>query len=473
MNVSDTSNSTLTADQPPEMDYSTTVFLRLVGCVTKGTTAVFLLQLFLVTYMYFRVSPGTPYWNTLLAMSIAGLLGITMENLQGILAEVQDPPQWIFSLSIAAEPCWIVSEFGVIALTMFKFKALLKRSTFMVISIVEGIIFAAFVFCRFRIGVRRYLSKKIESHEIWSDHVPAFSIIALGGLICSVGIIHVIRRQAVVNQSSTFARTLFNSSLFLLLIVDLVTVVLAIMSALQPSSSTGAPHEELPNHPQTWRELFQPLLILKSAFALILAVDSLVVKQAVHQTSLGSSLPSAGGMVRRKPTVAVGDVGGLRINVNDPSPRTPLSPIGSANTPLMVDASRRPSLPPSSPYHDNPPYSTVVQLQHPPTGTRERNIIHPSNPTTYTNNEDTFNTFNTRESDPSSCNPRTSSSTAASGSSTMTATADITPLHPSSSNTSYNHTSNASTYLQAPYINRHNNYHHYQQQQRHYTRNHN
>lgn len=50
----------------------------------EGFTAVFMIQMILVAYLYVRVGKGK-YWHTLLAVAIAGICGKTIENLGQVL----------------------------------------------------------------------------------------------------------------------------------------------------------------------------------------------------------------------------------------------------------------------------------------------------------------------------------------------------------------------------------------------------
>ncbi|KAJ3082516.1 hypothetical protein HK102_001621, partial [Quaeritorhiza haematococci] len=113
-------------------------FTYLVGSVGDGNTAAFFLQLFLVTYMYARVANGTPYWNVILIIAIAGFLANALDNIQNtILFHSPTNNSWVWVLSPIGEPCWIISEFGIIFLNMIKFQALLQRRTFLRFLVVE------------------------------------------------------------------------------------------------------------------------------------------------------------------------------------------------------------------------------------------------------------------------------------------------------------------------------------------------
>ncbi|KAJ3078462.1 hypothetical protein HK102_004492, partial [Quaeritorhiza haematococci] len=136
--------------------------------------------------MYIHIANGTPYWNAILVIAIAGFLGITVENIQStIIANVTGNVYWVWSLSILAEPCWIVSEFGIIFLNMIKFQALLRWRTFLYFAGVEGLLFLAFIAVRLRIGFLRFQEQQKDSLGIWHAHTPAFAIVSVGSLICS------------------------------------------------------------------------------------------------------------------------------------------------------------------------------------------------------------------------------------------------------------------------------------------------
>ncbi|KAJ3047180.1 hypothetical protein HK097_000156, partial [Rhizophlyctis rosea] len=106
-------------------------------------------------------------------------------------------------------------------------------------------------------------------------HSPAFGLIAAGELLCTIAILNVVIGQirAERDMATRLAthKHLFGSSFFVLLIVDLVGVILAVTA----------------NFPYHLQELLTPFLALKSAFALVLAIDALVIRLILSHTSMG------------------------------------------------------------------------------------------------------------------------------------------------------------------------------------------
>ncbi|KAJ3079490.1 hypothetical protein HK102_003745 [Quaeritorhiza haematococci] len=243
------------------------IALDIVSSVQDGATAIFFFQLLMVSYMFSYFGKGKAYWRILLAMSICGCIGITMENLQRIVwVRMGEQQQWVWFLSIAAEPFFICSEFGVIALNLLRFRAVFAKKTFWIFFVAELLLFLVFVGFRFRIGALRFNLRTQQSLEIWYAHTPAFALIAVGSLICSVGIIIAINKQRFLTPKNTtsFLSSLFKSSLFILLMVDLVTILLTI--AVSFESDVG-------------QRILRPFLLIKSGFAMILAIDAVVMKQ--------------------------------------------------------------------------------------------------------------------------------------------------------------------------------------------------
>ncbi|KAJ3029602.1 hypothetical protein HDV00_009530 [Rhizophlyctis rosea] len=250
-------------------------FFNMTG---QGTSAVFLLQFAIVLYMWLRVGRGL-YWTILLCMSIAGLIATSLENLAQILYNYTNGMNFYY-LCIVSEPCWIISEFGVVALNLIKLKTLMGRRIFGVMCVLQSMLFFAFCACRIRIGINRFKLSMLNSEEIWQTHSPAFGLTAAAELLCTIAIltvvVHQIRSERDMATRLATHKHLFGSSFFVLLIVDLVGVMLAITSNLAPDL----------------QELLAPFLAIKSAFALILASDNLVIK-LILQHGAGRAPPSA------------------------------------------------------------------------------------------------------------------------------------------------------------------------------------
>ncbi|KAJ3291270.1 hypothetical protein HK104_006213 [Borealophlyctis nickersoniae] len=242
------------------------VIIDLVGMAGSGTSFLFLLQILLVGYMYGRMGSGL-YWKSLLIISTAGIIGATFENFERIMYVYTGGNGKFFAFSILAEPCWIVSEFGVVALNLVKIRVLTTRKVFLGIGAVNFLLFLAFCALRIRIGVIRFKAVTLNSTEIWNAHTPAFAIIAVAEGLLTCTILFLMYRQAqreqTISVGAPMRKRLVQSSMFVLLLVDFVGMMLAITSSFQSDAL---------------QSLVKPFLALKSCSALILGVDAIILK---------------------------------------------------------------------------------------------------------------------------------------------------------------------------------------------------
>ncbi|KAJ3299705.1 hypothetical protein HK104_007633 [Borealophlyctis nickersoniae] len=273
------------------------VIIDLLGMGGTGTAVLFTVQMLLVGYMYWRIGTGL-YWKTLLVIAIAGIFGATLENFERVLFVFNRGNPLFYICSLIAEPFWITSEFGVVALNLIKIRALTSRRTYQIICAIQGLLFLGFCGFRVRIGVLRFKSATLDSPEIWNAHTPAFALLALAEGLLTIIIIVVISGQIRGEHSMSVGmatrKRLVRSSFFVLLLIDIVGVMLAVSSSFQSPAL---------------QSLMAPFLALKSASALILATDAVILKTgAIGSQGLSSNelssvrTPHSGGPPRRGPT---------------------------------------------------------------------------------------------------------------------------------------------------------------------------
>ncbi|KAJ3081681.1 hypothetical protein HK102_002200 [Quaeritorhiza haematococci] len=264
-------------------------FIELVGITGPAWKFNFFFQFCMVGFVWSRVGNGK-YWHTLFIVSAFGLYAALMENILDVEYRATDNSE-LFILSIVAELGWIISEFAPILLALFRLEAFVTTRNYRILAGVIAICGALFAAFRFRIGVMRYQLKAIGTPEIWNAHAPAFSVLAIGNFICSGVIIYRIagdiRRANSIGFVQRLHKHLLNSSLFVLLGVDIMGALLAI--------ATFAPDQRL----QTFLFVF---LNFKALFPLILTVDALVLRltgrmEGTHGSENLTGKTAAGGTV--------------------------------------------------------------------------------------------------------------------------------------------------------------------------------
>ncbi|KAJ3082629.1 hypothetical protein HK102_001548 [Quaeritorhiza haematococci] len=247
-------------------------FIELVGITGPAWKFNFFFQFCMVSFVWSRVGNGK-YWHTLFIVSAFGLYAALMENILDVEYRATGNSE-LFILSIVAE----LGEFSPILLALFRLEAFVTARNYKILAGVIAICGALFAAFRFRIGVMRYQLKAIGTPEIWNAHAPAFSVLAIGNFICSAVIIYRIagdiRRANSIGFVQRLHKHLLNSSLFVLLGVDIMGALLAV--------ATFATDERL----QTFLFVF---LNFKALFPLILTVDALVLRLTGRMEGSGGS----------------------------------------------------------------------------------------------------------------------------------------------------------------------------------------
>ena len=130
----------------------------------------------------------------------------------------------------------------------------------------QGLMFIPFAYLRFMIANTRARLRSLESQEVWLAHFPVYTLIAVAEMILTIFILYVvinqIRSETDMSARHATHKHLFRSSVFILLVVDLIGICLAITSVLNKPTTK----EESPN---PLAGIMQPFLGLKCAFALV------------------------------------------------------------------------------------------------------------------------------------------------------------------------------------------------------------
>lgn len=247
----------------------------------------YFLQIILITYMYNAIGNGR-YWKVLFYGSILGFFGALMEHTfiawQDNLPENEKDKTVLSILLLVAEIGWIATEFSVPILNLIKLNSLSNVAVVKGVNIVTSLLFCGFSFFRFQIGYSRYNEHKVDCQNCSELHSKAFGVMAITDIILSIMIFVRINKSSREykikknNENISILTTFKKSSVFSLLIVDVISVFL---SLTYMSSSTN--------------EYAKPFHALKSNFLLILAVDAFIFKFKAH-TSGGSTYKSYNDM---------------------------------------------------------------------------------------------------------------------------------------------------------------------------------
>jgi len=262
----------------------TEFFLNFTNEFSDSFLYAYFLQIILIVYMYKCIGSGK-YWKLLLAGSIFGLLGAVIEHVGTALLKTNNNITKIYLCYLLAEIGWITSEFSIPFLNLIKLNTLSQSKLIKTVNYIVGVLFVAFACSRFYIGYLRLVNKVLYDPKIYHAHGIAFSIIAVADGVLSILIFSELNKSVkktkekegeTINLLSYFKK----SSLFTLLVVDLLSVILAILSIFINDSTTG----------EAMNKLIKPFHAIKSNFLLILAVDAFIFK--LRASVDGSSLVS-------------------------------------------------------------------------------------------------------------------------------------------------------------------------------------
>jgi len=243
----------------------------------------YFLQIILVSYMYMSVGNGR-YWKVLFYGSILGFFGAIMEHAflayQNLLPEEDKNTSNLSFLLLLAEIGWITTEFSVPVLNLIKLNSLSHKKLVKIINVTTIILFGGFTFFRIQIGYHRFTEHMVNCKRCDEYHSEAFGVMAITDTILSVMIflrINKSSRQYKIkknNENISILATFKKSSVFSLLIVDVISIFLSLTYIWEST-----------------KDYAKPFHALKSNFLLILAVDAFIFKFKAN-TSGGSTYRS-------------------------------------------------------------------------------------------------------------------------------------------------------------------------------------
>jgi len=230
----------------------------------------YFLQIILVTYMYNAVGHGK-YWQILLYGSILGFFGALMEHIfQAYQSTLPDEEKYTTNFSILlffAEIGWITTEFSVPLLNLIKLNSLTNVKLIKVVNVLTGLLFCGFTFFRIEIGYFRFSEHRVGCTNCNAFHSQAFGVMAVTDIILSIMIFYRINKTTREykikknNENISILSTFRKSSVFSLLIVDVISVFLSLTYIFNST-----------------KDYAKPFHALKSNFLLILAVDAFIFK---------------------------------------------------------------------------------------------------------------------------------------------------------------------------------------------------
>jgi len=237
----------------------------------------YVLQIILIAYMYSCVGNGR-YWKILLAGSLFGMYGAVTEHLgTAWLKTVNGNTKGSKGLYcyMLAEIGWIASEFSIPYLNLIKLNTLSQNKVIKFINYIISVLFFFFASFRLYIGYLRISHGVLFDESIYGAHGIAFGIMAVADGILSIIICLRLNKSAKISKEEdgesetlTILKLFKKSSLFILFVVDLMSVFLAILSIF-----TG-----MPSFGDSLSKLIKPFHALKSNFILVLAIDAFVFK---------------------------------------------------------------------------------------------------------------------------------------------------------------------------------------------------
>jgi len=230
----------------------------------------YFLQIILVSYMYSAVGHGK-YWKVLFYGSILGFFGALMEHIfqayQSTLPEEEKYTTNVSILLFLAEIGWISTEFAVPILNLIKLNSLAHVTLVKILNVLTALLFCGFTFFRLEIGYYRYTEHRVGCTNCNAFHSQAFGVMAITDIILSIMIFYRINKSSREykikknNENISILATFRKSSVFSLLIVDVISVFLSLTYIFNST-----------------KDYAKPFHALKSNFLLILAVDGFIFK---------------------------------------------------------------------------------------------------------------------------------------------------------------------------------------------------
>ena len=242
----------------------------------------YILQIILIAYMYSCVGSGR-YWKIMLAGSLFGMYAAITEHIGTAWLKTVEESKGSIKGSkglycyFFAEIGWIATEFSIPYLNLIKLNTLSQSKIIRTINHIVAILFSFFAAFRLYIGYLRVTHGQLYDDAIYSAHGIAFGITAVADGLLSTLIFHHLNKNAektrekdgeTFNLLSSFKK----SSLFILFVVDLMSVILAIISIF-----TG-----IPSLRDSLSKLMKPFHALKSNFILVLAIDAFIFKMRAN-----------------------------------------------------------------------------------------------------------------------------------------------------------------------------------------------
>jgi len=230
----------------------------------------YFLQIILVSYMYSAVGHGK-YWKVLFYGSILGFFGALMEHIfqayQSTLPEEEKYTTNVSILLFLAEIGWISTEFSVPILNLIKLNSLAHVTLVKILNVLTALLFCGFTFFRLEIGYYRFTEHRVGCTNCNAFHSQAFGVMAVTDIILSIMIFYRINKSSREykikknNENISILATFRKSSVFSLLIVDVISVFLSLTYIFNST-----------------KDYAKPFHALKSNFLLILAVDGFIFK---------------------------------------------------------------------------------------------------------------------------------------------------------------------------------------------------
>jgi len=240
----------------------------------------YVLQIILISYMYSCVGNGR-YWKILLVGSLFGMFAAVTEHLGTAWLKTVEGSEENMKGSkglycyMLAEVGWIASEFSIPYLNLIKLNTLSQSKIIKTINHTIALLFFFFAGFRLYIGYLRVSHGVLFDETIYRAHGIAFGIMAVADGILSIIICLRLNKSAKISKEEDGDSETINilklfkkSSLFILFVVDLMSVVLAILSIF-----IG-----IPSLRESLSKLIKPFHALKSNFILVLAIDAFVFK---------------------------------------------------------------------------------------------------------------------------------------------------------------------------------------------------
>ncbi|ORX77561.1 hypothetical protein BCR32DRAFT_328887 [Anaeromyces robustus] len=253
-------------------------FLNFTNDFSDSFLYAYILQIILIVYMYNCVGTGR-YWKIMLVGSIFGMMGAVVEHLGSswlrTYTYVEDVKKSkALYCYLISEIGWIATEFSIPYLNLIKLNTLSQKRIIKIVNYVITVLFGLFSISRFFIGYLRVKNSSLYNPAIYHAHGIAFGITAIADGLLSVLIFKELNKSAKKTrekdgESFNLLDSFKKSSLFILFIVDLMSVILAILSIFINNTTVFG---------KSINRLVKPFHALKSNFLLILAIDAFIFK---------------------------------------------------------------------------------------------------------------------------------------------------------------------------------------------------